>query len=106
LKPHNITKGFAGTVIAAWKFGKQINWAAIMLKNIRKMVSSLTPEKPCYLSPYIAHVYCKEEVFTLEEESAYDHWIIKWKFHLKVKAEDAEKQDGDDQENLEGNKSV
>jgi hypothetical protein len=66
IKPHQIMKGFATMLIWAWKYNRKINWAAIMLKNLQKMVSNLHPDKVTYLCPFIAHAYSQEAAFTAE----------------------------------------
>jgi hypothetical protein len=91
IKPHRITKGFATTLIWAWKYNRKINWSAIFIKNLKKIVSTLNPDKVTYLCPFVAHAYNQESVFTAEEESAYDKAEASWRFQLDIKKEEAEK---------------
>ena len=96
-KPHQITKGFATTVIWALKFGKQVNWSAIFVRNLQKMVQTLHPEKFTYLCPFVAHGYCYEEVFTPAEESEYTKAESDWIFKLgTIKPETVEIEDSED----------
>jgi hypothetical protein len=87
-KPHQITKGFATTVIYAYKFDRQVNWAAIFVKNLEKLASALSPEKHTYLCPFVVHGYNQEQVLTPVEESEYDKAEAAWKFQLDVKLEE------------------
>jgi hypothetical protein len=89
-KPHRITKGFATTLLWAWKFDRKVNWAAIFVKNIQKLVAALHPDKHTYLCPFIAHGYSQAQVFTPVEESDYDQAEAAWTFQLIVKQEEAE----------------
>jgi hypothetical protein len=96
-KPHRITKGFATTVIWALKFGKQVNWSAIFVRNLHKMVQTLHSERFTYLCPFVAHGYCYEEVFTPAEESEYTKAESDWIFKLgTIKPETVEIEDSED----------
>jgi hypothetical protein len=59
-----------------------VNWSAIFVKNLQKMVQTLHSEKFTYLCPFVVHGYSHEEVFIPAEESEYTKAESDWIFNL------------------------
>lgn len=75
-KPHRIAVRLANTILGAFYGEREVNWGVFVHDLVIKLVGNIGKSRPSPLTPFLYHLYKKEEVLTSREKDDYVTGVV------------------------------